>query len=409
MSKGHERQLIGTQGEDLFGFLAARWGATWTNTREAARVDGWLSWPDLPGISLWVQVKSRRRIGTRGSELRIHIKNADTLADWSARPPMLVVPVVDEGEAFWIDTADQLPNPPPMSFTFRVPLSNAVSCTPKATIRRIALSRPRCLSPFEVTGPTRCRLARVATWQPSLPRKLASIASLSNLVLAAYREMDSLDVIERDANALAVARLLVGSPGALLQLDSDLLLDTVSQRLLSPALGGRSFTLGAMASLFRRDTVVCFGSEAIDRMIEVADWAIAKRTLFKPEFGLIILAELVERFPTRSMPSYALASLTERVARDPQNQTLLKIASRLRAWLDADRTPLGRVVPIGWLERAAFRPLPSDSEVMADPEAAVAAMQHVLAHGVEASSPIQLQMVDHIVRKKAGEVMRKWL
>lgn len=97
------------------------------------------------------------------------------------------------------------------------------------------------------------------------------------------------------------------------------------------------------------------------------------------------------------------------MVQDPQNKTLLRIARRLRAWLDADKRPLSTVVPRGWLERAAFRPLPSDSEVMADPEAAVAAVQHVLAHGIEGSSASQLQMVDHVVRKKAGEMMRKWL
>lgn len=141
MNKGHDCQLIGNEGEHLFGVLAARWGAIWTNTREAAAVDGWLSWPDLPGITLWVQVKSRRELGTKGTELRIRIPNADTLADWSAREPILVVPVFDEKEAFWIDTADQLPKPPPMSFTFRIPLSNAVSRTSKATIRQIARRR----------------------------------------------------------------------------------------------------------------------------------------------------------------------------------------------------------------------------------------------------------------------------
>jgi hypothetical protein len=221
--------------------------------------------------------------------------------------------------------------------------------------------------------------------------------------------MDSLDIIGRDANALAVARLLVGSPSSLLRLDSDLLLDAVSVRLLSSAWGGRSFTLGALASLFRRDTGVSFGGEVIDPMIDAADWAITKRTLLNPEFGLIILAELVERFPTRSTPRDSLASLTEIVIQDPQNETLLRTARRLRAWLDADKRPLSTVVPRGWLERAAFRPLPSDSEVMADPEAAVAVVQHVLAYGIEGSSASQLQMVDHVVRKKAEEVMRKWL
>lgn len=194
-----------------------------------------------------------------------------------------------------------------------------------------------------------------------------------------------------------------------MRLDSDLLLDAVSVRLLSSAWGGRSFTLGALASLFRQDTDVSFGSDVIDPMIDAANWAIAKRTLLNPEFGLIILAELVERFPTRSTPRDALASLTEIVVHDPQNKTVLRIARRLRAWLDADKRPLSTVVPKGWLERAAFRPLPSDSEVMADPEAAVAAVQHVLAHGIEGSSTSQLQMVDHVVRKKAEEVMRKWL
>jgi hypothetical protein len=409
MSNGYDRQIIGNEGEHLFGVLAARWGAIWTNTREAAAVDGWLSWPDLPGVILWVQVKSRRELGTKGPELRIRIPNADTLADWSAREPILAVPVFDENEAFWIDTAEHLPKPPPLSFTFRVPLLNAVSRTPKATIRRIALSRRRSLSPLEVPGPTWFRSARRTVWQPSLPGTLASITSLSDLVLASYREMDSLDIIGRDANALAVARLLVGSPGALLRLDSDLLLDAVSVRLLSSAWGGRSFTLGALASLFRPDTGVSFGGEVIDRMIDAAEWAIAKRTLLNPEFGLIILAELVERFPTRSTPRDALASLTEIVVHDPQNKTLLRIARRLRAWLDADKRPLSTVVPKGWLEQAAFRPLPSDSEVMADPEAAVAAVQHVLAYGIEGSSTSQLQMVDHVVRKKAEEVMRKWL
>jgi hypothetical protein len=220
--------------------------------------------------------------------------------------------------------------------------------------------------------------------------------------------MDSLDIIGRDANALAVSRLLVGSSGAL-RLDSELLLDTVSLRLLSPAWGGRSFTLGALASLFRSDKGVSFGSEIIDRMIEAADWAIAKRTLLNPEFGLIILAELTERFPTRSTPSDALASLTEKVIQSPQNKNILRIARRLRSWLDADKRPLSTVVLRGWLERAAFRPLPSDSEVMADPEATVAAVQHVLTHGIEGSSASQLKMVDHVVLQKAGEVMRKWL
>jgi len=51
-------------------------------------------------------------------------------------------------------------------------------------------------------------------------------------------------------------------------------------------------------------------------MIAAAEWAIAKRTLLNPEFGLIILAGLVERFPTRSTPKDALASLTEMVAHD---------------------------------------------------------------------------------------------
>src|SRR5215216_5852082 len=92
-----------------------------------------------------------------------------------------------------------------------------------------------------------------------------------------------------------------------------------------------------------------------------------------------------------------------------QNNTIRKIAKLLRTWLDAERRPLSTVVPSGWLEQAAFRPLPSDSDVMADPEAAIAAIQHVLAHGVEGSSASQLMMVDHVVRKKAGEVMRKWL
>jgi hypothetical protein len=409
MSNGHDRQKIGNQGEHLFGALAARWGAIWTNTRVASAVDGWLSWPDLPGVLLWVQVKSRRELVDKGPELRIRITNADTLADWSLREPILAVPVVNEWEAFWIDTANQLPKPPPLAFTFRVPLSNAVSRTPAAIIRRIALSRHRCLSPFEIPGQTWFPLAGRTAWQPSLPGPLANIASLSDLVLAAYREMDSLDVIGRDANALAVARLLVASPGALLRFDSDLLLDAVSMRLLSSAWGGRSFTLGALASLFRPNTGVSFGGEVIDRMIEAADWAIAKRTLLNPEFGLIILAELVERFPSRSTPKDALASLTDIVARDPQNEMLLRIASQLRAWLDAGRKPLSTVVPRGWLNQAAFRPLPSDSEVMADPEAAAAAIEHALVHGAEASSASQLQMLDHFVRKKAGEVMRKWL
>lgn len=409
MNSGHVRRIIGNEGEHLFGVLAARWGAIWTNTREAPAVDGWLSWPDLPGINLWVQVKSRRELRTKGRELRIPISNADTLAHWSVLEPLPAVPVFDEQEAFWIDTADQLPKPPPLSFTFSVPLANAMSRTPKTTIRRIALSRSRKLNPLEEPGPTWSRAARVTAWQPSLPGKLVNIASLSDLVVASYREMDSLDIIDRDANALAVARLLVGSPGKVLRLDSDLLVDAVSVRLLSSAWGGRSFTLGALASFFRPGTGLAIGSEVIDPMIAAAEWAVAKRTLLNPEFGLIILAGLVERFPTRSTPKDALASLTEMVAQNPQNNTIRKIAKLLRTWLDAERRPLSTVVPRGWLEQAAFRPLPSDSDVMADPEAAMAAIQHVLAHGVEGSSASQLMMVDHVVRKKAGEVMRKWL
>lgn len=139
MSNGHDSRIIGNAGEHLFGFLAARWEAIWICTPEAAYVDGWLSWPDLPGITLWIQVKSREECRTRRSELRVDIENANALADWSLHEPILVVPVIDKEDAFWIDTADQLSKPPPMSFTFSVPLKNAVSRTPKATIRRIAL------------------------------------------------------------------------------------------------------------------------------------------------------------------------------------------------------------------------------------------------------------------------------
>src|SRR5262245_28791140 len=122
MSNGHDSRRIGNAGEHLFGFLAARWEAIWTYTPEAAYVDGWLSWPDLPGTTLWVQVKSRGECRTEGDELRVYIDNANTLADWSLQEPILVVPVIDGWEAFWIDTADQLSKPPPMSFTFSVPL-----------------------------------------------------------------------------------------------------------------------------------------------------------------------------------------------------------------------------------------------------------------------------------------------
>lgn len=405
---GESSRTIGDRGERLFGHLASKWRAEWLRTGSQPSFDGELSWTDLPGVVLPVQIKTRLTMDTGWTNCPVYIRKARTLQDWSIRPPILVICVLEDGTAFWLDTADQLPRPHPSTFTFHVPRTQPVSENTTGEIRRSALARPRVDAPYVDQTKALRRFGMLYQWRPGLPKRMDSPSTLMGLITNAYREMGEVNVNNRDAVALAVARLLVGSGPVLRELNAEPLLEVVSNRLLSSALGGRSFTLGALVALLQPSAQARVGHDSIPILVNAAELAIDRRSFLNPEFGLIILAELSDRFRDVSLPREALSELTQRVRRDPQNRRVLRVARVLENWLSAP-CPLQQLFSSEWLNRAIYRPLPSMSPALVDPEGVSAVVSHVLIQGLSGSSARDLKLADQFIRLRAGDILARWL
>ena len=398
---GKESRQIGSHGEDLFGFLIDHWGAHWVHTPSAQGTDGYLEWDDLPGVRLWVQIKTRRKRNKKNARedcLLVQINKADTLKAWSTYGPILVVCVLEEARAWWLDTLPNLyPWIPPSPHTFQVPFNQPVDESTRKAVLHVALTRPRSLPLFvRSTLPTRIAL--------NLPLHI-----IKEIVEFAYRDMQSMGVLERDVTALAVARLIHLEIIPFTVKGLDFFLELVSDRLLSREWGGRSFTLGALSSLLYPKITNKFDPAFISTLTRAATRAIEQRTFVNPEFGLLIAASLVQHFPERNDLPGLVEHLVKMVAANPQNLQVESIARRLHDWLDRRWVPIEGLFPVGWLTDQVIRPIEQDAEVFLDLEAADNAVNHILKNGVMGATPEELNLIDQLTRLKAVDQLSKWL
>jgi hypothetical protein len=179
-------------------------------------------------------------------------------------------------------------------------------------------------------------------------------------------------------------------------------------RLRSPQEGGRSFTLGALASLLRPSLNLPFDPAFIDQLEQVAALAVRRRTYLNPEFGLLIAASLSERFPDRASPRLLLSNLVGEVEQHPQNERVQRVAHRLNLWLPQRRNvPLEGIFDCAWLERQVVRPLDRTSPIFSQPREAERAAARVAEHGLIGASAEELRLSDEMVRLKTSDLLQR--
>lgn len=182
----------------------------------------------------------------------------------------------------------------------------------------------------------------------------------------------------------------------------------ISSRLRSPKEGGRSFALGALASLLRPSLNLPFDCAFIDQLEQAAAFAVRRRTYLNPEFGLLIAGSLSERFPERASSRLLLSDLVGEVIQDPQNKQVRSIAHRFNLWLPRRKSiPLEGIFDCAWLERQVVRPLDRTSPIFSQPSQAERAAARVAEHGLTGASVEELHLSDEMVRLKASDLLQR--
>lgn len=212
---------------------------------------------------------------------------------------------------------------------------------------------------------------------------------------------------DRDTAALAGTRIIhCNLPAFNPRTSLDGFLGIVNSRLLTPQQGGRSFALGALASLLRPSLNIPFDSTYISELETAALLAIHRRTFLNPEFGLLIAAALCERFPKRRSVRRLVDELIIQVIDDPQNVCVKHVAVQMREWLpQRNSVPLETAFNWSWLEQQVVRPLPRNTPIFlrrAEAELAV----HRLDHGLLGTSAREQYLADQMIRLDASRLLQ---
>jgi hypothetical protein len=218
-------------------------------------------------------------------------------------------------------------------------------------------------------------------------------------------DMKSLTTQQRDVNALASARFIQSRISTLSSDDLEKYCELVIKRLLSKEMGGRSFTLGALANLLRPGLKMPLDRSFVTDLSDAAERAMTKGTFLNPEFGLVIAASLCERFGEASdwdLLEY-LVSL-----RSP-NGTVSLISSRLRRWLEDRHSPLQRVIKPEWLVAQVVRDLPVNAEIFLKMDEVEAVAALVPSRPPSLVSAEELDAYDQVVRRDASALLDDWL
>jgi hypothetical protein len=174
-------------------------------------------------------------------------------------------------------------------------------------------------------------------------------------------------------------------------------------------LGGRSFTLGALAILLQPARKRAFCASFFPVLAEAADLAVTRRSFLNPEFGLIIAASLSQLFPERGDALELLEHLVETVVSNPQNLAVERVALVLRNWLDKRDLPLSQLIDEGWLTQEVVRPLPSDADIFLHRDEATAALTRVIHSGPAQASAEDLRSLDQLICLEASELLEQWV
>lgn len=395
-------------GEALFKFLAEYlWEADFVDTHGSHGTDGYLEWPgDMRGYRLPVQVKStaEQKLGKEG--YRVYVEAGD-LEGWAAQRPLLVLCVIEQRAAWWIDTADiDLAWEPSRGRTFYFPENQRVARDTKSAIQSLAVLRAPFIPPFVYRRSPR-RLAYLPTWRTFGALRNISAGSMRDILGAAYREANS-SVYSRDVTALAAARVLHFNLPVFGGTMLDEFLDEVSVRLFAPQLGGRSATLGALISTLRPDLPYGFDIGFLPVLERAAQNAVTKGTFLNPEFGLLLLGSLIQRLPKQVHLIDLLEHLLDVVSCNPQSRRIAIVSRRLRPWLGARTTPLNMLFSDRWLTKQIVQPLAEDAEVRWNADEAESIFERSTQTGPASLTKRELRLVNEFIQLKASYLLSDW-
>jgi hypothetical protein len=230
----------------------------------------------------------------------------------------------------------------------------------------------------------------------------------------AYKGMTapSMSILDRDITAQAIARMIHCNLRSLSgAISADKFLSLVIFRLLAPEQGGRSLTLGTLASLLYPSHHLPFGSEFESHLMVAIERAITTHRFIIPQFGLLTGAFLFERFG-RSQVSDLLRDLNLQVIDCPQNQAVKDVAKKLVPWLDGitadgQKVPVASLFSHNWLTRLIIRQLRQNADVYTNFDEAEAAAMRSFGD-LRQVSPHDLELTDQYIRRKASELLDKW-
>jgi hypothetical protein len=392
---GWRSPLIGSAGEGLFQHLAYHWDAIFVPA-PAPHTDGYLFWPEMEGVRLAVQIKSAEK-RTAGVEWFDVDLSASNIRDWARHRPLLVLCIISEHRAWWIDTRQyHWQWEATEGQTRRLPLTQPVDETTKTAVQRIALRHSHHALPFVFSRHERT----LADISPDRVREL---------LRDTYQKTASAGIIERDFAALAIARTVYSARATFRTITLERYLELVIDRLFESLPGGRSFTLGALAALLRTRRGLPIHSSFIPRLAEAASRAITARTFITPELGMLIAASLHDRFPQHPDVSGLVEYLVLEVQHAPQNPIIKSVAQRLSLSLGKTRRPLSTLFEASWVEDQITRPLCGDEFVLIDRNSADAATARALRAGVVGALPTDLQLADQLIRLKAYYLVDDWI
>jgi hypothetical protein len=396
-------------GEDLFGYLVRGWDAIFVHGRESEGFDGYLEWSDLQGHTLWVQIKTREPSQT---DWPISIEPT-VLERWYYQRPLLVVSVLDEGKAWWLDTDDEWwPSRPTSSRTFHVSHDRPVDSSMKEAVRRIARGRDRRYPPFQIPkGGDSVSQARSPV---SKQIRVLPPEAIDGMLSDAYRRMHSASVHEKDVIALSAARIIHTRVPKFSSAMLNKYCEVVAERLCSSQLGGRTFTFGALMSVLLLGKSTRLDASVVPDLSKAAILAVRPETTFlNPEFALVVAAALVDRFPNDGeRRELAQHLIIDTVLANPLkfNARVIRIARQLCSWLNFRATPLDDVIRPDWLGWQVTRPLRADAYVFLNgDEAKEAVIRFNNLASPSLATDIDRLRNDESTRMESSELLDDWL
>jgi hypothetical protein len=405
---GAEARRTGRLGEVIFEKLAREHWGPFQYTGDAEGTDGYLRWDDLAASRLFVQIKSTPRRPKRGP-LSVYIR-PHHLREWYAFRPLLVRCVTEESRAWWVDTAEfDWPFNTTTGLTFTFPEIQEVNAANKHAVQRIALRLPRRLPPGVVT----VRPSPPITPFDVVPPGLCGISAgkVKGYLKEIYAEMNVASIVERDGTALAAARLIQANARTFDGIPTDDYLNVVIGRLLSCEQGGRSNTLIALASLLRPGPERLFSSDYVTSLQPALERAVTAGTYVNPEFGLIVGASLLGKFPRDNRLFDFVAYITEAGLNSPatdRNTRLHRVARVIKRYFD-DRT---RPHPISlstqsWIRAKIIRPLKQDNPIFLGITDAIEAAWRIVKTTPSQASTSDLELFDGLTRFQATDMLGK--